>query len=103
LKEADTIDADGDGIAANVGLTLNVVEWLPSRMNEPSDRPEDIAAAGRIRYVYHYLIPDSVLNGGFDADLDGVPEEVHADWRGKLDWMGVQYYSRQGVSAEPPL
>jgi beta-glucosidase len=103
LEEADTVDADGDGVAAQVGLTLNVVEWLPSRMNQPSDRAEDVAAAGRIRYAYHYLFPDSIVHGGFDADLDQVREEAHPDWRGKLDWLGVQYYSRQGVSAEPQV
>jgi len=103
IKEADQVDADGDGVAANVGLTLNVVEWLPSHDNAPSNRPEDIAAAERVRYVYHYLVPDALLEGGFDADLDGVREESHPDWAGKLDWLGVQYYSRQGVSAEPPI
>ncbi|MBX3024589.1 family 1 glycosylhydrolase [bacterium] len=103
IKEADQIDADGDGVAANVGLTLNVAEWLPSHANAPSTRPEDIAAAERIRYVYHHVVPDSLLFGGFDADLDQVREESHPDWTGKLDWLGVQYYSRQGVSAEPPL
>lgn len=103
IKEADRIDADGDGVAANVGLTLNVAEWLPSHANAPSTRPEDIAAAERIRYVYHHVVPDSLLFGGFDADLDQTREESHPDWTGKLDWLGVQYYSRQGVSAEPPL
>jgi beta-glucosidase len=103
IKEADQIDADGDGVAANVGLTLNVVEWQPSHNNAPSTRPEDIAAADRIRYVYHHLVPDSLLYGGFDADLDQVREESHPDWTGKLDWLGVQYYSRQGVSAEPAV
>jgi beta-glucosidase len=103
LKEADTVDADGDGVAAHVGFTLNTVEWQPSRDNVPSDNPEDIAAAGRVRYVYHYLFPDALLFGGFDADLDGIREEDHPDWTGKLDWLGVQYYSRQGVSAVPQI
>jgi beta-glucosidase len=103
LKETDTIDADGDGVAAHVGFTLNTVEWQPSRDNAPSDDPEDIAAAGRVRYVYHYLFPDALLHGGFDADLDQIREEEHPDWTGKLDWLGVQYYSRQGVSATPQI
>ena len=25
----DTVDADGDGVAAHVGLTLSVAEWVP--------------------------------------------------------------------------
>jgi beta-glucosidase len=103
IKEADQVDADGDGVAAQVGLTLNVVEWLPSRNNAPSSLLEDIAAAGRVRYVYHHVVPDALIYGGFDADLDQVREESHPDWAGKLDWLGVQYYSRQGVSATPPI
>jgi beta-glucosidase len=103
IKEADTVDADGDGVAAQVGFTLNTVEWLPSRDNARSDRPEDVAAAQRITYAYHHLFVDSLVHGGFDADLDQEREESHPDWQGKIDWLGVQYYSRNGVSSEPPL
>ncbi len=103
IMEADTIDADGDGVAAHVGFTLNTIAWRPSRDNALSDRPEDLAAVDRITYAYHHLFVDSLVHGGFDADLDGVREESHPDWQGKLDWLGVQYYSRNGVSSEPPL
>jgi hypothetical protein len=64
IKQADQVDADGDGVAAQVGLTLNVIEWLPSRDNAPSDLPEDIAAAGRVRYVYHHLVPERCCRAG---------------------------------------
>jgi beta-glucosidase len=103
IKEADRIDADGDGVAAQVGFTLNTIEWRPSRDNAPSDRPEDIAAAQRITYAYHHLFVDALIHGGFDADLDQEREESHPSWQGKIDWLGVQYYSRNGVSSEPPL
>ena len=103
LKEADTVDADGDGVAAQVGFTLNAIEWLPSRDNAPSDNPEDIAAAERVRYAYQHLFVDALIEGGFDNDLDQVLEEPHPEWAGKLDWLGVQYYSRQGVSATPAV
>ena len=98
IVAADTIDADGDGLAANVGMTLSVVEWAPARNNMPSELPEDIEATERVRYVYHYLMPDSILGGGFDSDLDQVPDEEHPDWEGRLDWLGVQYYFRAGVT-----
>jgi len=103
IKEADTVDADGDGVAAHVGFTLNTIEWLPSRDNAPSDRAEDIAAADRLTYAYHHLFVDSLIHGGFDADLDQEREESHPDWQGKIDWLGVQYYSRNGVTAEPAI
>lgn len=99
----DTVDADGDGLVAEVGLTLSVADWVPARGNEPSDDPADIALAERVRYVYHELIPRSILEGSFDTDFDGVADEQHPDWAGKLDWMGVQYYFRAGATAEPPL
>ncbi|MEZ4369792.1 MAG: family 1 glycosylhydrolase [Polyangiaceae bacterium] len=103
VKEADTIDADGDGIAANVGLTLSVGEWAPARDNEPSQDPEDVSAAERLKYVYHYMVPDAMLTGKFDADLDGTAEEDQPDWKGTLDWMGVQYYFRAGVTGKNGL
>ena len=41
--------------------------------------------------------------GTFDTDLDGVGDEDHPDWRGTLDWLGVQYYFRAGVTGSPGL
>jgi beta-glucosidase len=72
-------------------------------MGSISDDPDDIAARDRIEYIYHYLYVDSIINGSFDNDLDGTPDEEHPDWKGKVDWLGVQYYFRTGVSATPPL
>ncbi len=103
IKEADTVDADGDGVAANVGLTLSTAEWAPARGNAPSANPDDVEAAGRLRYFYHHFFVEALRQGGFDPELDGTPSEPHDDWRGALDWLGVQYYFRAGVSAEPPL
>ena len=33
----------------------------------------------------------------------GDAEESQPDWMGKLDWLGVQYYFRAGVTAELDL
>jgi beta-glucosidase len=99
IEEADTIDADGDGVAADTGLTLSVVDWVPARDNRPSSDPADLAARDRLVYALHYLAVDSVRNGSFDADLDGTPDESHPDWRGTIDWLGLQYYFRGGVTA----
>jgi beta-glucosidase len=103
LKTCDTIDADGDGVAANVGLTLSVVDWVPARSNEPSEVQADVDAAARMRYVYHYLFIDSVRDGTFDPDLDGTADEPHPEWADSLDWLGVQYYFRAGVTARPGI
>ena len=103
VKQADTSDADGDGNPASVGLTLSVGEWVPSRAGEPSDHPDDIAARDRLVYVYHHLLVDSLLAGKFDADLDGTLEEDQPSWAGTLDWLGVQYYFRAGVTGASAL
>jgi beta-glucosidase len=57
IKTYDTIDADGDGVAASVGLTLNVVQWVPARDNAVSEDPVDVDARDRLNYAYAYLIP----------------------------------------------
>lgn len=100
IKANDTIDANGDGIAAEVGLSLSVVDWQPARRNKPSERDADIAARDRVWYAYHHMIPDALLGGSFDTDFDGQGDESFQEWTGKLDWLGVQYYFRAGVTGE---
>lgn len=103
IDECDTIDADGDGDNASIGLTLSVADWVPARWGARSERPADVAAAQRLRYIYHFLVPDSVLNGTFDADFDMEAEESQPAWANTLEWLGVQYYFRAGVTAQPAL
>lgn len=103
IKEFDTIDADGDGVAASIGFTLNTIDWESSKDNEKSDDPLDEQAEENIEYIYHYFFPSAIIEGGFDRDLDGVREIDRPEWAGKLDWLGVQYYSRQGVTGHSNL
>lgn len=103
IKANDTVDADGDGVAAAVGFTLNVADWVPANDGKPSTDPVDVAATDRVIYVYHHLFVDSLRAGAFDADLDMEPEEPHPDWKDKLDWLGVQYYFRAGVTGHGPI
>ena len=103
IKANDTVDADGDGVAAHVGLTLSVAEFVPARDNAVSDNPEDVAARDRLRYLYHHMLVESLRQGRFDSDFDGTLDEAQEDWQGKIDWLGVQYYFRTGVTAQTPL
>src|SRR5262249_37157347 len=103
IKANDTVDADGDGVAASVGMSMAVADWEPSRGGMPSQHAEDIGARDRMVYLYHWLWVDSIVNGTFDADLDGMPDEQHPEWAGKLDWLGLQYYFRAGVSSVPAV
>lgn len=103
IKKADTTDADGDGIAASVGFTKEAAEWVAASGNAPSEDPVDVAARDGVLWVYQYMFVEAFRQGGFDTDLDGQLDEDHPDWKGKLDWLGVQYYSRAGVTGSPGL
>ena len=103
IKANDTIDADGDGVAAHVGYSLSIADWVPVRDGELSDHPDDIAATNTLRYIYHHVFPESFINGTFDTDFDGVADEVHPNWKDKMDWLGLQYYFRAGVTGKLQL
>jgi len=103
IKANDTIDADGDGVAAAVGLSMSVADWEPTRAGVPSGNPDDLAARDRLVYLFHYMFVDSIVNGTFDANLDGASDEVHPEWQGRLDWLGLQYYFRAGVTGATAL
>eukprot|EP00121_Abeoforma_whisleri_P011558 Awhi_evm1s10663 len=105
LKEKDTQDADGDGIVANVGYTLSVAEWTPTQGNKISSDPADIAAAENTEYVYNHFFTQSIVEGQFDVDWsrNASTMEPHPEWKGKLDFVGLQYYFRTGVTATPAL
>ncbi len=79
--------------AAFVGFTNNM---LPARPANPVN-PLDVQAADTWNAVYDRWFPNAVIDGLIDANLDGVqtPDEVHAEFAGKSDWMGVQYYGSQ--------
>jgi beta-glucosidase len=103
IKANDVTDADGDGVAAAVGFSQSVADWQPARGNRPSTNPADIAARERLVYLLHYAYVDAAVNGMFDSDLDGTPDEPHPEWAGTIDWLGLQYYFRAGVSGDAGL
>ncbi|MFF5449571.1 glycoside hydrolase family 1 protein [Streptomyces sp. NPDC012888] len=99
IKAGDQVDADRDGAASSVGLTTGAQEYVPVRNGRLSDDPKDVAARDRYRQFVDYSVVDSLWQGKFDKDLDGTMDEAHPEWKGKLDWLGPQSYSRTGVSA----
>jgi beta-glucosidase len=54
-------------------------------------------------YLFHYLFIDALVHGTLDTNLDGLPDEQHPEWIGTLDWLGLQYYFRSGVTAATQL
>lgn len=100
IKANDTVDADGDGVAAHVGYVLSVVDWVPGRDGASSANPADVTAVSNLRYVYHQVFTDAFVHGQWDANLDRTidPSEERPEWSGKIDFLGVQYYFRAGVT-----
>ncbi|MEM2005318.1 MAG: beta-galactosidase BgaS [Zestosphaera sp.] len=70
-----------------VGVIQNFMCFEPSSM----DRPEDASAAETASTMYNYLFLDSVTKGeSMLASSDSL--------RGRVDWIGVNYYTRMVVS-----
>ncbi len=103
IKAADTIDADGDGVAASVGFTKEAAEWVAASGGAISTDATDVAARDRLLWVYQYLFVEAIRQGGLDNMLTGTLNEPHPEWKGKLDWLGVQYYFRAGVTGGSPI
>lgn len=100
VKKYDRVDADRDGAASSVGLTVGSQEYVPIRDGKLSDDPRDIEARDRYRQYLDFGFVDALRDGTFDSDLDGKPDEHHPEWKGTLDWLGPQLYARIGVSAK---
>lgn len=106
IKAADVVDADGDGTAAWVGLSLNHMHWTAASGRSQSDAAIDLEAQRKIRYAYHHLFVETLRTGGFDSDLDGTADQTIPGIDPQsppLDWLGVQYYARLGVTGGTQL
>lgn len=99
LHEVDTADADGDGVAAWVGVGQAVSAIEPADPDSAADR----AAVDRYARFYVWLFPDAMARGNFDSDLRFDEAIERPDWAGSLDFLGLQYYSRLKVRAQEGL
>ena len=94
VKAHDTVDADGDGAASQVGLVHNLVALAPT---DPDDAG-DAVAVEHADYVYNRLFLNGVFRGEIDADMDGTADSVDPALVGRMDWLGVNYYTRLTVA-----
>lgn len=86
VRAADAVDADGDGVAARVGIVYAMAPVIPI---DPA-RELDREAAKNIFYLWNLAFLDAVALGRLDTDLDGVGE-VRQDLAGRLDYVGLNY------------
>ncbi len=100
IHAADTMDADGDGVAADVGLVYAMAPVAPLH---PS-RQQDVDAAKNVFYLWNMAFLNGVVGGVLDDNLDGTGE-MRADLTGRMDHLGINYYVRIGVSgaSQPAL
>ncbi len=90
VKANDAVDADGDGAASSIGLAANLAAVAPL---DP-ENPDDVRGAEHADYVYNRIFLEGIARGELDRDVDGVAEEHRADLAGRLDWLGINYYTR---------
>ncbi|MEO6418217.1 MAG: glycoside hydrolase family 1 protein [Polyangiaceae bacterium] len=100
IHAADTVDADGDGKAAWVSVAAHQRTFHPSDPTEP----DDVTATEHVRYIWNLWFLNALVNGDWDEDLNGDltgPDDKKADpaLKGRLDYIGINYYSDTLISA----
>ncbi|MFH1807825.1 MAG: family 1 glycosylhydrolase [Pseudomonadota bacterium] len=96
IHALDDVDADGRDGPCWVGLTMTANAFDPV----DSGNRAQVFGAKRISYLFNDWIMNALTSGALDVDLDGrvdnpdtdPPERVDAALRGRMDFVGVQYY-----------
>jgi len=99
LHAGDTVDA-GTGKAVQVSLAKHNRVFYP---NDPCEE-QDVKAAKSTDYIWNEWMYNALVFGDWDDDLDGTytgPNDKKADpkLKGKVDYIGVNYYGDTTVSA----
>jgi beta-galactosidase len=75
---------------ASVGAVPNLAAVQP---DDPED-PEDLEAVEHFDHVYNRAFLDATVYGELDLDLDGAADASRPDLAGRMDFIGVNYYTR---------
>ena len=94
LRAEDHADADGDGQPVRAGTVVNIAICEPK---DPDD-PASVEAARHMSWLHNELFLEGVARGRLDLNIDGVAETVRPDLEGRLDWIGINYYTKIGVT-----
>ncbi len=78
---------------AMVGLVPNLSVPAP----EDPARAEDQAAVEHFDHIYNRVFLDALVDGRMDRDLDGVHEADRPDLAGRMDYIGINYYTQVTV------
>lgn len=102
IKKVDTVKADEEsGCAANVGLIHNVIPARPFS----SERKSDVKAAEFMNIMHNQFFIQSICDGWLDENLNGAKEkeETKSYLAQRLDWLGVNYYTRLVVKGKTSI
>jgi len=102
IKKTDPIKADEDSLSpADVGLIHNVIPARPLS----TESKADVKAAQFIDHLHNHFFPESACNGWLDTNFNGIKtkEEVKSYVGKRLDWLGVNYYTRFVVKGKKSL
>lgn len=102
IKKLDTVKADSNSQSpAHVGLIHNVIPTQPLKSGEKLD----VEAARFMDNLHNQFFPRAVAEGWLDRNLNGVCEkgEVKNYLGLRLDWLGVNYYTRFVISGKRNL
>jgi beta-galactosidase len=94
IHENDLVDATGDGNKAQVGLVPNLA---PAHPRNP-ERELDVTGAANAHRLYNEYMLDPLILGEFDRDYDGNVDEMRDDLKGRMDFVGINYYTKLTIS-----
>ncbi|MCS6784317.1 MAG: beta-galactosidase BgaS [Candidatus Caldarchaeum sp.] len=99
IKQFDTVEARPGNKAADVGLILNIIPM------QPLQKDRDAEAAEAASHIHNHFFLQAAVNGWVDENLNRLTEarEKDGDVGGRLDWVGVNYYSRNVVRGKSSL
>jgi beta-glucosidase len=97
LREVDTWDADGDGKATLISVAHHVRVFQPA-----SSSPLDTFVAGVTDDFFNESVPRALVTGHIKLWAPGAVDidEWTPGLAGSVDWLGINYYTRDVVRAD---
>jgi len=99
VKKWDTVKADADSSSpADVGLIHVVIPAKPL----DSEKKLDVKASESLNQMHNHCLIQALTSGSLDENFDGIKErkEVKSYVGKRLDWLGVNYYTRWVVRSK---
>ncbi|MDW8033394.1 MAG: beta-galactosidase BgaS [Nitrososphaerota archaeon] len=96
IKKFDTEKANSNNPSSIIGVIQNIIPVIPY----DSYRDSDIQASGFLSKIHNTLFLDAITSGWIDLNFNGFKDsdEVKSDLSDKLDWLGLNYYTRMVVA-----